>query len=104
MELTEKKLAANRLNAKKSTGPRSLQGKLASSANSGRHRALTATVVLDTEAPQRFPPPLTACNAEHSPQDSTEQALANRMAVSHCRLLRAWAMEAAALSYEQNHQ
>jgi hypothetical protein len=45
---TEKQIAANRANAKRSTGPRSLAGKLVSSRNAYRH-GLSVPLPLDAE-------------------------------------------------------
>jgi hypothetical protein len=104
MEISERKLAANRANAEKSTGPRSPLGKIISSANSSRHRILAASVVLDNESPKRFIALLNSFNAHYRPQDPIERSLVERMAVSHWRLMRIWALETAGIHFEKRRQ
>lgn len=104
MELSERKLAANRANAAKSTGPRSPMGKIISSANSRRHKILASSVVLDNESASRFAAILNSFYADYGPRDATERVLVERMAIAHWRLMRIWAVEAADLRDEQNRQ
>jgi len=51
---TEKQIEANRLNAQKSTGPRTPQGKVHVSRNSLRHGMRARAVVLPKEDEGRF--------------------------------------------------
>ncbi|HVW09923.1 MAG TPA: hypothetical protein VHC90_15145 [Bryobacteraceae bacterium] len=104
MEISERKLAANRTNAQKSTGPTSALGKIISSRNSDRHRILAASVVLDNESPKRFVRVLNAFNAHYRPTDPIEHTLVERMAVCQWRLQRILAMETANIRLEKNRQ
>jgi hypothetical protein len=53
--MTEKKLAANRKNASKSTGPKTAAGKVASSRNAIKHGVLAAApVVPGIESPEEW--------------------------------------------------
>jgi hypothetical protein len=52
--LSEAKLRANRENAKKSTGPKTPQGKRNSSRNSWKHGILSKVVVAASEEPREF--------------------------------------------------
>lgn len=104
MPLSERKLAANRTNAQKSTGPTSPLGKIISARNSDRHRILAASVVLDNESPKRFVAVLNSFNAHYRPADPIERALVERMAVCHWRLQRILAMETANIRFEKNRQ
>ena len=46
---TEKQLKANRANARKSTGPRSMEGKTMASKNSLKHGLLSQEIILQNE-------------------------------------------------------
>lgn len=52
--VSDKKIEANRLNAQRSTGPRSEAGKLASSRNATRHAVFARDVLLPGEDPQEL--------------------------------------------------
>ena len=49
---TEKQMAANRRNARHSTGPKTARGKATSAQNATRHGLLAQTVVLHDEDPE----------------------------------------------------
>ena len=51
---TPAKVEANRRNARKSTGPRTLVGKARSSKNAVRHGLLSRDVLLPDEDPEQF--------------------------------------------------
>jgi len=104
MTITEKRVAANRANAKNSTGPRSPLGKIISSLNSQRHRVLEATVVLENESSKRFVGLLNSFFAHYNPSDPIECMLIERMAVCQWRLLRMWAIETADFRHEHKKQ
>ena len=80
---------ANRQNAQLSTGPRTEQGKLASSRNSLKHGLSTGTLLIPGEDSAEFESLRDALRREHQPVDTTEQLLVDGMAQSHWLLQRA---------------
>jgi hypothetical protein len=94
---TIKQLHANRLNALKSTGPRTEEGKLKSRLNAVRH-GLTAETVIpaleDTADYQAFEQKIVA---DYSPTTATEQELVARLASVLWRLRRSTRIEAGLL-------
>ena len=82
---TEKQIAANRANAKRSTGPVTEKGKQASSQNALRHGQLSSSVVLKAESPTLFDELLSALTEEFQPQTANETALVETMAVARWR-------------------
>ena len=93
MAISEKQLAANRANAKKSTGPKTEEGK-AKSALNGRRHGLTGAAFIrtdeDQEAFNRFFPRFIA---DLKPVGDVELSLAQLIARDHVRLHRAQAIE-----------
>lgn len=85
----EKKLAANRANAKKSTGPRSAIGRKGSSSNASGTAALAATIVLSCESHECFQELLAGLNQELKPVGIVESSLIGTMAAARRRLLPA---------------
>ena len=51
---SEKQMVANRANAKRSTGPKSTQGKALSRMNAYRHGLTAETIVIGDEDPRAF--------------------------------------------------
>lgn len=90
---TDKQIAANRDNAKKSTGPRTEDGKRRSRRNAFRH-GLTAesvvTVLEDKAAYKKFESKIIA---DYTPETAIERALVARLASLLWRLRRAVAIE-----------
>jgi hypothetical protein len=93
--LSEARILANRENAKKSTGPRTPEGKAASSRNRLRH-GLRANkhFLLDNENPEDFLPLLDNLDATFRPVGEAEEMLVARIAADQWRLDRALPMEA----------
>ncbi len=93
--LSAAQLAANRINAQSSTGPKTAEGKTASSQNSRRH-GLTASdfVVLAWELQGDYEQLLTDLRSEHKPSTPTEHLLVDAMAKHH------WLSERAATLQE----
>lgn len=79
----------NRQNAQLSTGPRTPEGKLASSRNSLKHGLSTGTLLIPGDDPAEFEALRDALRREHQPADTTEQLLVDGMAQSHWLLQRA---------------
>ncbi len=92
---TKRQIAANRRNARRSTGPRTAAGKAASSANALRHGLAAARAVVlpdeDGEAYERLRQGVTA---DLDPAGALQEALAQRIVVLLWRLDRAARLEA----------
>jgi hypothetical protein len=79
---TEAQIAANRANAQLSTGPKSEEGKAASSKNNLRHGFTGAFMILPWEKKEEFEALLAGLCAEHQPATITETLLVEKMAQS----------------------
>ena len=99
--ISAKQLAANRRNAKKSTGPRTPAGKRRSSRNSLKHGFLARHVLVSggdgAEAHAEFDRLLADLFAELRPQGIIEEALVERIATCYWRLGRAQRYEVGAI-------
>src|SRR5580698_9584327 len=93
---TDLQQQASRANGRKSHGPATPEGKLASSRNAITHGMLSATVVLKGESQDRFCALLAALTEEFQPRTPFEQSLIENMAVARWRQMRIWGMEKAA--------
>ena len=97
---TEKQFAANRQNAKKSTGPRSEDGKRRSRRNAFRH-GLSAETVLDVvERAADYEALEAAIHADYRPRSNFELELVARLVSLLWRLRRAIAIESGLLNFE----
>src|SRR5271163_2233078 len=85
---TTKQIEANRLNALKSTGPRTPEGKAAVCLNSLRHGLRARTVLLPGENRQDFHQLCDDLETEWQPKTRTEQFYLEQMAVSQWKLAR----------------
>jgi hypothetical protein len=92
--LSEKQLAPWRLNAQKSTGPRTPEGKARSSQNARKHGFFTQTALLFYEAPEDFVALRDSYIDEYQPQSPTEMHFVMEMANARFRLRRVRGMEA----------
>ncbi len=79
----------NRINSQNSTGPRTSEGKLASSRNSFKHGLASAQLIIPGEDPAAFDALLADLLAEHQPANPTEQLLVLEMAQSYWLTQRA---------------
>jgi hypothetical protein len=95
---TQKQVEANRKNAQKSTGPKTLEGRAAVRLNGVKHGLTAKTLVLEGESESDFKDLLDALEAEHQPTTTTEQALVQQLAMATWRLRRAYRMEAGFLN------
>lgn len=77
---TEAQIAANRQNARRSTGPNTAEGKEAIAQNNFRHGLTGAFNFLRWEKPAEFEDLLAGLRAEHKPLTLTEDLLVERMA------------------------
>ena len=92
---TKRQIAANRRNARRSTGPKSAAGKAASSANALRHGLSAArTVVLPDEDGEAYERLKQGVLADLDPAGALQEALAQRIVVLLWRLDRAARLEA----------
>ena len=85
---TIKQIEANRLNALKSTGPKTPEGKAAVRMNALRHGRRARTVVLPGENPGEFQQLCDDLETEWQPQSRTEHFYLEQMAISQWKLTR----------------
>jgi hypothetical protein len=85
---TDKQLAANRRNAKLSTGPRTSEGKANIRFNSLRHGLRAASIVLPSENQQDFDNLIGEIEDEFHPQTPSEHFLVQEMAIAQWKILR----------------
>ena len=88
-----KQIAANRLNARKSTGPRTAAGKQRSRCNPLRHGLTAETVIAALECAADYRALEASLLAEHSPRTATERELVLRLASVLWRLRRSTSIE-----------
>ena len=93
-------IEANRRNARKSTGPRTDEGKARASRNATKHGLTSRLPVLPDEDPAIFEEFRHAVSAELRPLGTLETAWVNRIAALQWRLARVPGLEAAVLADE----
>ena len=91
---TDKQTAANRLNAQKSTGPRTPEGRAAVRLNGVKHGLTAETIVLKGESQADFTNMLESFETEHAPTTPTEEALVVQLTLANWRLRRLYHQEA----------
>lgn len=91
---TESQIHANRINAQNSTGPRTPEGKAASSANSTKHGLSAAFRVLDNENQDEFNELIAEYHRTFKPTNTHEQFLIEEIVQARWRLARARRLEA----------
>ncbi|KCZ47306.1 hypothetical protein [Hyphomonas sp. CY54-11-8] len=85
---TEKQIEANRRNARKSTGPKTDEGKAASSRNAMRHGILSEVAIADHEDGSLYLALQEQLMAEHEPVTGTEFMLLEQLALLFWRMRR----------------
>ena len=104
MKTTDKQIAANRVNALKSTGPTTEVGKVISSRNSLKHGLLAKEVVITAgagaENREEFDVLLTDLSNQFKPVGTLEEMLVEKIAVAYWRLRRAHRYEVGLLRHE----
>src|SRR5260370_15144548 len=85
---TLKQIEANRLNALKSTGPKTPDGKAAVKLNALRHGLRARTVVLPGENSDDFHQLCDGLETEWNPESRTEQFYVEQMTISQWKLTR----------------
>jgi hypothetical protein len=93
---TAAQIVANRSNAALSTGPRTPEGKAASSRNATKHGLSSAFRVLAHEDQQEFDQLLEDLRAYHRPRDIHQRLLVDQLAKSQWLLARAQRLQAVA--------
>lgn len=99
-----RQLKTNRLNAVKSTGPKTPEGKAISSQNRRTHGILSRAIVIEGENAGRFKEVHEALIAEFEPRTPVEHILVENLAVARWRTMRIWLLENAAVSHEIRRQ
>ena len=98
---TKKQIDANHANAKKSTGPRTAEGKARVRLNAIKHGLRAEQVVVlggpTAEDPAEFDSLLSGMLDDCKPAGALERVLVERLAVSYWRLRRAYRFEARAI-------
>jgi hypothetical protein len=103
--VSERKLTANRENAKKSTGPKTPRGKAFSRRNALKHGLLTKDLYpgfpFQGENPQEFEELFDNLMHDYQPRGVAEEQEVARIAVCRWRLKRAWRYENAEIQLGQ---
>ncbi len=106
MAVSEKQLKANRENAKKSTGPKSSEGKIVSSQNGRVHGLYTDKLILDSshlkEDRVEFELLLESLRYELDPQTLSQDYLVQKIAICYWRSRRVIAAETAHINSQLN--
>ena len=97
---TDKQIEANRLNAQKSTGPRTPEGRAAVRLNGVTHGLTAETIVLKGESEADFKALFDSFEAEHNPSTPTEEALVVQLAMATWRLRRLYHQEGGFYSFK----
>jgi hypothetical protein len=95
---SEAQIEANRENAKKSTGPRTQEGKDASRRNALRHGLAAEHISIFDEDPDDFARFHATMLEALMPLGEDERMLADRVVMGNWRLRRVWRMQAAAMN------
>ena len=105
---TEKHLAANRADARKSTGPRTAQGRAVSRWNALQHGVLARAIIPPAlepyESRREFAALLHTLRQEFDPQSAIEEILVERIATSYWRLARLLRSEAGEIAHRQEQR
>jgi hypothetical protein len=91
---SQAQIDANRLNAQKSTGPRTAVGRAAVRLNGVTHGLTAKTLILKGESEDDFNALFESLEAEHQPETPTEQTLVGDLAMAIWRRRRLYNMEA----------
>ncbi len=97
MSTPEQRLAANRANALKSTGPKTKNGKAVACLNATQHGLLSARLLLDDEDPAEFQRLSADLESTFKPVGAVELALVERIAITMWRQRRLVTAESATL-------
>ena len=95
---TEKQLRASRENAKKSTGPRTTEGKARASKNALKHGLMAQDAVIPGEDPAEFDRHLTKLEDTYLPRNYVEKELVRQIGDAMWRMQRLSRIESAVIS------
>ena len=95
---TEKQISASRENAKKSTGPRTTEGKTNSSKNALKHGLLAEDAVIPGEDPAAFDRHLTNLETTYLPRNYVEKQIVRQIADTMWRIQRLSRIETTVMS------
>ena len=98
---TPAQIAANQQNAQLSTGPKTEEGKAASSKNNLRHGFTGVFMILPWEKQEEFDTLLNELRAEHQPASMTETLLVEKMAQSYWLSQRAVKLQQIACFHDE---
>src|SRR3954470_22075633 len=90
---SERRAAANRLNAQKSTGPRTPEGKARSALNALKHGVTARTPLLPGDDPEELVQLTTDLLKDLDPQNALEREVADRVVGICWRRRRLWRAE-----------
>ena len=90
---TPSQIAANKQNSQKSTGPKTAEGRAASSLNRLSHGFASHAAIIRGENPEEFKALVIDLMTEHQPASSTEQILVEKMALNQWLTLRAFSLQ-----------
>src|SRR5436190_2029264 len=99
---SQRQIDANRLNAQKSTGPSTPEGRAAVHLNSLKYGLYAETLILPGEDPAAFEALLDRFDAEYEPATPTEEGFVSQIAMATWRRARIQRMEAA--FYKSEHK
>jgi len=98
---SDKKIASNRSNAQKSTGPKSAAGKAIVAQNARTHGLLSRSLIIEGESQEEFSELLRLLSDEFQPVGLVEQALVERVGIALWRQRRLVRAESAEVSLNQ---
>ena len=95
---TDKQISASRENAKKSTGPRTTEGKTNSSKNALKHGLMAQDAVIPGEDPAEFDRHLTKLEDTYLPRNYVEKQIVHQIADTMWRIKRLFRIETTVVS------
>jgi len=98
-----RQIVANRVNARKSTGPATVEGKQHSRRNTIRHGLTAETVISTLEDAEDYEALEATINADYDAQSAVERELVLRLASLLWRLRRATTMESGLFEIQADH-
>jgi hypothetical protein len=103
-ETSERRIAANRANAQKSTGPKTPEGRARSSQNAYRHGLCATSFIVANENLDEYNALRRDFAARFGPCDYVEACLVDRMVRATWNMMRCWTIENEALNLEMERQ
>ena len=101
---TDRRSLTSPINGRKSTGPKTTEGKAISANNNLRHGILARNIVLDDESSERFNALANEFHQQLQPRDFVESTLVDTLVVARWRQIRLRSMEKASLSHEMRNK